>query len=413
MNAAMKGTRGELPAGWRWVKLGEVCAVVGGSTPDTGHPAYWDGDIVWVTPTDLGKLDDIMISMASRRISFAGLQSCGTEMLPIGSVIMSSRAPIGHLAIADTPLCTNQGCKSFIPSPEVDSPFLYWSLKNVMPDIRALGSGATFAEVSKSALQEFRIPIPPLPEQQRIAAILREQMAAAEKARAAAQARLEAVKALPAAFLRQVFPQPGHRLPAKWRWIRLGEICDEMYRYPSFYGMTHLSSGIPVIRGEHIDSRGEISTIWTDYWYVSPEDSAKFPRTILMTGDLVFTVRGTIGKTGIIRQIHAGAQLSPNLIRISPSGSVESEYLWLFLGSTRGTENAVEDNSVTVATVKAADLQALPIPLPPLPEQQRVAEVLREQMAVVEKAHMAAKAELDAINALPAALLRRAFNGEI
>ena len=202
-------------------------------------------------------------------------------------------------------------------------------------------------------------------------------------------------------------------LPEGWRWVRLGEVCDDMYRYPSFYGMKHLASGVPVIRGEHIDSRGEISTKWTDYWYISHEDSNRFPRTILKTGDLVFTVRGTIGKTGIIRQTHNGAQLSPNLIRISPSDRVESEYLWLFLGSIKGTENAVEDNSVTVATVKATDLQVLPIPLPPLPEQRQIAAMLREQLAAVEKARAAAEEELETINALPTAILRRAFRGEI
>jgi type I restriction enzyme S subunit len=191
--------------GWRWVKLGEVCKLVGGSTPDTGTSDYWDGEIVWVTPTDLGKLSDMTITTTGRRITPAGLQSCGTEMLPIGTVIMSSRAPIGHLAIAGVSLCTNQGCKSFVPSPDVDSVFLYWVVKQSVPDIQALGSGATFAEVSKSALQQFAIPLPPLAEQWRIAGVLREQMAAEEKARAAAEEELNTINALPAALLHRAF----------------------------------------------------------------------------------------------------------------------------------------------------------------------------------------------------------------
>ena len=94
---------------------------------------------------------------------------------------MSSCAPIGHVGIAGVPLCTNQGCKSFVPGPDVDSAFLYWSLKWVVPDLQALGSGATFTEVSKSHLQRFEILLPPLAEQKRIAATLNEQMAVVER----------------------------------------------------------------------------------------------------------------------------------------------------------------------------------------------------------------------------------------
>ena len=202
-NAATAARR--LPDGWRWVMLGEVCEVVGGSTPDTGNPSYWNGKIAWVTPTDLGKLSDIAITETERYITHAGLESCGARMLPTDAVVMSSRAPIGHLAIAGTSLCTNQGCKSFVPNLDIDSLFLYWALKQAIPDIQALGSGATFSEVSKSALERFAIPLPLLAEQQRIAAILKKQMAAVEKARAAAEEKLEAIDAMPSALLRKAF----------------------------------------------------------------------------------------------------------------------------------------------------------------------------------------------------------------
>ncbi len=194
-----------LPAGWRWVRLGEVTTVVNGTTPATGNKAYWDGDIVWITPTDLGKLSDPEIRASERRITAEGAQSCGLTCVPPGTVVMSSRAPIGHLGIATMELCTNQGCKAFVPGPEVDSYFLYYALKRSVWALQRLGSGATFDEISQSQCKEFEIPLPPLPEQQRIVAILREQMAAVEKARAAAEAELEAINALPAALLRRAF----------------------------------------------------------------------------------------------------------------------------------------------------------------------------------------------------------------
>lgn len=160
---------------------------------------------------------------------------------------------------------------------------------------------------------------------------------------------------------------------------RLKTITKDIYRYPSFYGMEHLSDGVPVIRGEHIDEIGSLSTDWSDYWFVSEDVSEQFPRTILSIGDLVFTVRGTIGKVALVGAKHNGAQLSPNLIRISPDHSkVDPQYLWYFFIWVRNTNEAVIQNAATVATVKASDLANLPIPLPPLDEQKRIAAILEE-----------------------------------
>jgi len=193
-----------LPPGWRWVRLGEVTKVYNGTTP-TSEAAYWNGGIVWVTPTDLGKLNGIHILSSARSVSPLAVASFNLSLVPPGTVVLSSRAPIGHLGIAGVELCTNQGCKSFVPSDGIDSVFLYFALKSSVADLQRLGSGATFAEVSKSQCENFEIPLPPLSEQRRIAAILKEQMAAVERARAAAEAELEAVEALPVALLRRAF----------------------------------------------------------------------------------------------------------------------------------------------------------------------------------------------------------------
>lgn len=204
--------------------------------------------------------------------------------------------------------------------------------------------------------------------------------------------------------------QVGEKLPKGWKWVRLADICEDIYRYPSFYGIQHLPSGIPVIRGEHIGKNGEISTSWETFWFVSNEVSEKFPRTILKKDDLVFTVRGTIGKVGIIRNIHIGSQISPNLIRISPLKTVNSVYLWYYLQSIKGGKNRVEDNAVTIATVKASDIVTLPVPLPPLPEQKRIVDILTDRLSTIDKSRTATEAQLKAAKALPTAYLREVFD---
>ena len=196
-----------LPLGWRWVKLEDVCEIVNGSTPKSAVPEYWDGDICWITPADLGQLATPRIHKSNRYLTREGYDSCSTKLVPSGAVVLSSRAPIGHLAIAETPLCTNQGCKSLVPTSVINGVFLYYSLKRAVEDIRAMGSGATFAEIGKRVLSTFEIPIPPLQEQTRLVGELEDRTATLEHARAAAKARLDAANALPAALLQLAFPQ--------------------------------------------------------------------------------------------------------------------------------------------------------------------------------------------------------------
>ena len=126
-------------------------------------------------------------------------------------------------------------------------------------------------------------------------------------------------------------------LPDGWTVKKLGEISKLIYRYPTFYGMERLSEGIPVIRGEHINSNGTISHEWSDYWFVSPDVSKSFPRTVVELQDLIMSVRGSVGKIGIIDDALSGAQVSPNCIRISLDKDVCSPlFLLYYLKSTSG-----------------------------------------------------------------------------
>ena len=179
-----------------------------GSTPKSVVTEYWEGDICWITPADLGILTSPYIESSARTITQAGYDSCSTRIVPPGTVVLSSRAPIGHLGIASIPLCTNQGCKAFVPRDSVDGSYLYYALLHSVDDLRALGSGATFTEISKRTLSTFTIPLPLIDEQRAIVATLEREMAATERARTAAHERLALAEALPGAILRRAFA-PG------------------------------------------------------------------------------------------------------------------------------------------------------------------------------------------------------------
>ena len=158
-----------------WIEktLGELGDIVGGATPSTKHEEYYGGNIAWITPKDLSLLKGRYISYGERSITEAGLASCSAQMMPPNTVLFTSRAPIGYVAIARQSVCTNQGFKSVVPHECVDSLFLYYLLKFNKERIEAMGSGTTFKEVSGKTMKAVQVRIPcKIEDQKKIASIL-------------------------------------------------------------------------------------------------------------------------------------------------------------------------------------------------------------------------------------------------
>ena len=158
------------PKIWQWFRLGDVGAIVGGGTPKSGESSFWsDGrNIPWITPADMKLQSSRYVSRGERDITSEGLSRSSAQMLPAGSVLFSSRAPIGHVGIAANPLSTNQGFKSCVPYLPAMSDYLYFFLKHVGPCINDQASGTTFKEVAGREFALIPVPVPPLAEQLRI-----------------------------------------------------------------------------------------------------------------------------------------------------------------------------------------------------------------------------------------------------
>lgn len=158
---------------WQKIKLGDICDVVGGGTPSTKVDDYWNGNIPWLTPKDLSGYSNRYISKGERSITEKGLQNSSAKMLPKGTVLLTSRAPIGYVAIANNDVCTNQGFKSIVLNRELFSPeFFYYLLKNNIDYVVGMASGSTFAEISGSQVKNLEFEVPPLEIQWKIAGIL-------------------------------------------------------------------------------------------------------------------------------------------------------------------------------------------------------------------------------------------------
>lgn len=195
-----------LPEGWINKELGDICDVIGGGTPKTKVSEYWDGEVVWLSPIDLPPIGEIsFVSDSRKKITDLGLQKSSAKLLPKGSVVYSTRASIGKIAIAEVPLSTNQGFTNFICNEQISNYFLCYALKHFNKNIEELSNSTTFKEVSKTAIKSFKIPLPPLEEQKRIVAKIDGLFAKIDKAISLTEESLKQAKNLLPSVLKEVF----------------------------------------------------------------------------------------------------------------------------------------------------------------------------------------------------------------
>ncbi|MFL1662099.1 restriction endonuclease subunit S [Bacillus cereus] len=160
-------------SGWKKLKIKEFTKVLSGGTPKSSVVEYYEGGTIgWITPSDLTGYNRQFISKGRRNITNLGLEKSAAKLLPAGTVLFSSRAPIGHVVIAENELTTNQGFKNILPSSMHNPKYLYWYLKSVKDEIEFRASGTTFKEISGSEMNEIEIPLPSLEEQTKIVAVL-------------------------------------------------------------------------------------------------------------------------------------------------------------------------------------------------------------------------------------------------
>ena len=387
---------------WPVATIGELCEVVSGATPRTSRPEFWGGNVPWVTPKDLSELGQKYLSDTPRKITKAGLNSCSAKMVPAHSVLFSSRAPIGLVAINTLPVCTNQGFKSLVPHFDLVSPdFLFWWLRVQEKQIQSKGRGATFKEISKTIVENLQVPLPPLAAQRRIAAIL-DAADALRARRREAIAQLDNL--LQSAFL-NMFGDPVTN-PMGWDTLPLGEVGDVVTgntpsrKRPEYYGKE-----IEWIKSDNINHPSFVLTEAAERLSVAGKAVA---RTSPKGSILVTCIAGTpscIGNAAIAdREVAFNQQINAFL----PGERIA---LWFAFGVFWVGKRLVQGastNSMKGMVSKSA-FSAISIPIPPTSLQSRFAAIAQsvERQKDTQRAHLA---ELDT---LFASLQSRAFRGEL
>ena len=408
--------RKKLPEGWRWVKLGDVC---------NKHTGIRDPRLEPDTTFQYVDISSVCNSKkcvtVAKSILGKDAPSRARQIIRFNDVIVATTRPNLN-AVAQVPIeLDNQICSTgfcVLRAGESIFPeylFAFVRYQLFVDALSDLVQGALYPAVNDGQVLAQHIPLPPLPEQQRIAAILKEQMGAVEKARMAAQERLRAIKALPAAFLRKIFPDPGQPLPVGWRWAKMGDVCDIKggKRLPAGTDFVDDYSPFPYIRVVDLKN-GTVDT--NNLKYLDEATQSLISRYIIGKDDIYISIAGTIGMIGMIPECLDGANLTENAAKlvIRDKNNVFRDFLALFLMSPFGKDFICErTNIVGQPKLALTRIATIPILLPPFPEQKCIAELFNKHMSAVEKASIAAEAELKAINILPAALLRRAFNGEL
>ena len=393
-----------VPNCWPEVPLGECCEVVSGATPKRNRSEYWNGDISWVTPKDISNLEAAVLDDTPEYITRAGHQSCSARMLPVGSILFSSRAPIGLIAITGRAMCTNQGFKSLIPGDNVDSRYLYYTMKRYAPRLADLGNGATFKEVSKEIVSRFRIPLPPIEEQRRIAAIL-------DKADVIRRKREKALT-LADDFLRSAFLEMFGDLgtnPRGWDIVRLSEVVRDGDRVN--YGVVQPGGNVPegkaIVRVGDFDN-GKINT--TGLKRIAPNIEAQYQRSRLVGDEVLVSCVGSIGLIALANENLKGLNIVRAVARVPLSVIVAREYVATYL-TTEIAQRYFhrETRTVSQPTLNISLILKTPVPLPPLDLQMRFKAVFDTVKADKKKCEDAHKAGI----LLFASLSQRAFRGEL
>lgn len=417
---------GEIPEHWEVKALKRTFTTINGATPKSCNPEYWDGDIPWATPDDLGNLRGSTLNATRRMITQEGYASCGVALAAEGSLVLSTRAPIGHLAIAGVRLCTNQGCRSLVFRGDDDRRFFFYQLFTTRPELQSLGQGSTFTELSRDRLTSTYLVSPPLPEQRAIAAFLDHETARIdaliEKKRRQIELLQEKRSALishavtkgldPDAKMKDSGVEWIGSIPTQWEVKRLKFLVSEPLKYGANEAAELDDPEHPrYIRITDVDENGRLR----DETFKSiPEDVAR--PYLLKEGDLLLARSGaTVGKSFYYEPSWGRAAYAGYLIRarFDPTKTMprfinyftNSQQYWQWLGSSF--------IQATIQNVSAEKYANLIVPVPPFEEQKRIVSYLDSMWQRLNNMADKVRQSIQVLKEYRSALISAAVTGKI
>lgn len=366
---------------WIECKISDIGTVVGGATPLTKKPEnYEDGKIAWITPKDLSAFSGRYIERGERNITETGLKSCSTQLMPKNTVLFSSRAPIGYVAIASNEVCTNQGFKSVIPKENIDPLFLYYLLKYNKDKIESMGSGTTFKEVSGNTMKNIVVFVPTSKElQEKIASVL-----------GSIDDKIEENERI-----NNNLEQQTKSLFAEWlstyseysKEVTLGDVCTKVTDGSHFSPKDDITSSIPMLS---VKDMRKFDFDLTSCKHISEDDYQKMVANdcVPQVDDILVAKDGSYLKEIFICNEQRKLAILSSIAIFRPNTDIiHPEILLAFLKSPRVLQE-VRDNYVSgsaLPRIVLKDFKKLTFKLPDMSSQNKIAPLLasiREQISM-------------------------------
>lgn len=379
-------------------KLGEVCTIVSGSTPKTSVTSYWDGNIKWITPAELNE-DTFYIMDSVRHITEEGKEKTGLSYLPAGTVILSSRAPIGKTAIAGCEMCCNQGFKNLICSDAIYNEYLYFFLKSKTDYLNSLGRGATFKEISKSIVESIEIPLPEVNQQKEIAEKFKklEQLISLRKQQLAKLDEL-----VKARFVEMFGTFPAN--PFRWSIGKIQDVVSDV-RYGSSRPAVE-GGKYPYLRMNNITYSGELDL--RDTKRIDIPDS-ELDKCTVRRGDVLFNRTNSkelVGKTCVYNRDELMV-LAGFVIRVRINERIRPEVLSAFLNMDFSKRMLIGmcKTAIGQANINAKELQNIDLYIPPIELQDQFVTLKNK----IDQQKQTVQQSLEKLELLKKALMQEYF----
>lgn len=375
------------------VKLGSVCTIVSGSTPKSSCPEYWGGSIKWVTPAEISD-ETHYIEDTERHITEEGMRSCHLRMMPLGTVLLSSRAPIGKTAITKSPMCCNQGFKNLICSNSISNEYLYHFLNTKTDELKSIGRGATFKEISKKQVESITIDLPALDEQDRRTTVLNQIEGLLKRGHDSMNRIDDLVKSRFIEMFR-------NEADAKTKPLR--DVCsiitDGTHQPPKF-----ITEGVPFLFVSNIAQNG--ITYETKKFILEDDYKRLIKRTPIEIGDILVSAVGSFGHPAIVKEERPFC-FQRHIAYLKPIHElIDSNYLHAALLSDniqRYMDRCAK--GVAQRTVTLQSFKEMRVPVPPLALQQEFAAFV----AQVDKLRFATQQQIDKLETLKKSLMQEYF----
>jgi type I restriction enzyme S subunit len=361
----------------------------------------------------MGKRSTPYIAKTERSITDAGLQNSSARLLPPQSVILSSRAPIGHLVINTSPMATNQGCKGLVPSNNLDTKYLYYYLAGIVPLLNELGTGATFKELSGGKLKEVPVPVAPLPEQHRIVGILDEAFDGIATVKASAEKNLQNTHALFESHLQSVFTARGEG----WQVKSLDEVCEKItdgtHHSPKIQFRVRKPGLFPYITSKNI--RNNFMDL-SNVAYIEREFHEEvYARCQPNLGDVLLTKDGASTGNVTLNSLDEPFSLLSSVCLIkTKKGALRPAFLCYYIQSPIGLRSIVgQMTGAAIKRIVLKDIKKAAVPFPDVAEQDSIVGRLDTLLNQTQRLEFIYQQKLTALDDLKKSLLHHAFSGKL